>query len=677
MAIKSTISLVGLKSSASQSKSTAKTIQSFLSSNVKRKRNLYSSIKTIKKGRQERDKRKILQAKLFAPTLISSSVGQRNLTSTTYQGLSIGDRLLGLLKYAAAGFIFSNMPTWIALGSQFFQRLQTAGRILSTYGDETLRVLSGITDVFNSAFINISSFDFLDSSSRLKNSFDSLMTSVNDIGTGITDALNAILQPFTGIPPIGSEAPDNPPSTPSTSPSQTTPPSSPSSSDSWKQLLNLIASAESPGSRGYETILGGAKINGLTRMTITEAAKKAGDRFDGKGNYAIGRYQFTTLRDQAKNYGNLNPDKDLFTPENQDKIAIGIIKKKLGLTIEKIGKDPIGAGNILAKEWAGLPVLSNYGGKRRGQSYYQGYNSNAATISADEYESSLRKISAQRSQTSPSTSSSTQTQRNIPPNAPKFDPNKKYKSGDILTNSIGSGVSFIEIGDVLGAPRRGHLHQGIDIFCPQGTYIALRLDSEVVFAGWEDPKDHNKGYGQVIDIWVPQLGVQLRFAHCSGIIVTSGKIKAGKSFARVGSTGNSSGSHIHFEYNVKKGSSSGSSGDPSSYIPYLLLTSKLNNSSQLTSQQRSTTPLLPAAPITTREHQQQQAQINSHYQEGVVAGITQERRGRKIIVIDDRSGSTTQQIITDGGDDGGFSINESALLNNFIKNKLLLDLSYV
>ena len=206
MAIKPTISLRGLRSSAAQTGKTTKLIQSSLTSSVKQKKNLYSSIKTIKKRRSERDRRNLLQTQLVAPTLVRARGGPKLLATSTQQGLSIGDRLIGFLKYATAGWILSNIPTWTALGNQLVKRLKGAGDILSNYGDETLKVLTGIKDVFGAAFTNISNFDFLDSSSLLKNSFEDLMTNVDDLGKGIIDAFNVILQPFTDIPPLGSDA---------------------------------------------------------------------------------------------------------------------------------------------------------------------------------------------------------------------------------------------------------------------------------------------------------------------------------------------------------------------------------------------------------------------------------------------------------------------------------------
>ena len=62
----------------------------------------------------------------------------------------------------------------------------------------------------------------------------------------------------------------------------------------------------------------------------------------------------------------------------------------------------------------------------------------------------------------------------------------------------------------------------------------------------------------------------------------------------------------------------------------------------------------------------------------LLEGISQERQGRKIVVIDDRS-STVQQIISSGGSGGNYiqMSSEYSMLNTFMKNKLLLDLTYL
>lgn len=165
-----------------------------------------------------------------------------------------------------------------------------------------------------------------------------------------------------------------------------------SSNTEWSPVLDMIASAESNGR--YDIIYGGEIVDGITEMTIAEAAKRAGDRGDGK-NYAVGKYQFITLTEQAKAAG-LNPQKDKFSPTNQDKIAIHLIEKKRGVTKQMAKKNPTEAAKRLAMEWAGLPVLKATKGHKkdvtRGQSYYAGDGTNKATITPEAVEASFKKL---------------------------------------------------------------------------------------------------------------------------------------------------------------------------------------------------------------------------------------------------------------------------------------------
>ena len=160
----------------------------------------------------------------------------------------------------------------------------------------------------------------------------------------------------------------------------------------WAPVLEMIAGAESNGR--YDIMYGGKIIDGITEMTIAQAAKKAGDRGDGK-NYAVGKYQFITLVDQAKAAG-LNPNKDKFSPKNQDKIAIDLITRKRGVTKQMAKNNPKEAGKRLAMEWAGLPVLAPTKGHKRdvsrGQSYYAGDGVNKSTITPEEVEASFQKL---------------------------------------------------------------------------------------------------------------------------------------------------------------------------------------------------------------------------------------------------------------------------------------------
>jgi muramidase (phage lysozyme) len=175
-------------------------------------------------------------------------------------------------------------------------------------------------------------------------------------------------------------------------------PTTPTTSDSgqvdtgWSPVLELIAGAESKGR--YDIVYGGKILEGITEQTIVEAAKRAGDRGDGK-NYAVGKYQFITLVDQAKAAG-LDPTKDKFSPANQDKIAIHLIEQKRKVSKDLAKNNPNEAALRLAKEWAGLPVLApTKGAKRnitRGQSYYEGDEINKATITPEKVEAAFQKL---------------------------------------------------------------------------------------------------------------------------------------------------------------------------------------------------------------------------------------------------------------------------------------------
>ena len=89
--------------------------------------------------------------------------------------------------------------------------------------------------------------------------------------------------------------------------------------------------------------------------------------------------------------------------------------------------------------------------------------------------------------------------------------------------------------------RNGRRHTGLDIAAPQGSEIMAAADGLATFAG------ENGGYGNYLVIDHGG-GVETRYAHCSEILVKEGdRVGRGEVVALVGSTGNSTGPHLHFE----------------------------------------------------------------------------------------------------------------------------------
>jgi len=93
--------------------------------------------------------------------------------------------------------------------------------------------------------------------------------------------------------------------------------------------------------------------------------------------------------------------------------------------------------------------------------------------------------------------------------------------------------------------RWGRLHRGIDIAAPIGTPIVAAAAGEVVGAGWHG------GYGNLIKLEHLD-GSLTYYAHNNRILVTHGqKVRQGEQIAEMGSTGHSTGSHLHFEIHLR------------------------------------------------------------------------------------------------------------------------------
>jgi len=102
--------------------------------------------------------------------------------------------------------------------------------------------------------------------------------------------------------------------------------------------------------------------------------------------------------------------------------------------------------------------------------------------------------------------------------------------------------------------RWGRLHAGIDLAGPWGTSIYAATDGCVEYAGPEG------GYGEVMKIrdWD---GTETWYGHMSSFVVQHGCVHAGDPIARIGSGGDATGPHLHFEVRIN--------GTPINPIPFL------------------------------------------------------------------------------------------------------------
>lgn len=135
--------------------------------------------------------------------------------------------------------------------------------------------------------------------------------------------------------------------------------------------------------------------------------------------------------------------------------------------------------------------------------------------------------------------------------------NTKTSSGSVNTstnisgNKVNLGISLVKpvsgiISSRFGARSsiRSSSHTGLDIATSTGTPVSAAASGTVTFSGWKG------SYGNLLVI-THSNGVQTYYGHCSKLYASVGQsVSQGQTIAAVGSTGNSTGPHLHFEIRV-------------------------------------------------------------------------------------------------------------------------------
>lgn len=103
--------------------------------------------------------------------------------------------------------------------------------------------------------------------------------------------------------------------------------------------------------------------------------------------------------------------------------------------------------------------------------------------------------------------------------------------------------------------KTNKFHSGVDLAAPGGSNILAAESGKVISAGW------NGGYGNCLVVDHGG-GISTLYAHASRLCVSKGEyVTKGQVIAKVGTTGNSTGNHLHFEVLI-----GGKTTDPMAYI---------------------------------------------------------------------------------------------------------------
>ena len=140
-------------------------------------------------------------------------------------------------------------------------------------------------------------------------------------------------------------------------------------------------------------------------------------------------------------------------------------------------------------------------------------------------------------------------------------PRRPAPHRNVASTTPGGPVRFLRpvaapMGDQFG-PRGGRPHHGLDFPAPSGTAVTAGGVGVVRFAGWD-----TGGYGNLVVV-THRLGYESWYAHLASVSVVRGQsVSGGTILGGVGSTGRSTGPHLHFEVRLN--------GTPVDPLPMLL-----------------------------------------------------------------------------------------------------------
>lgn len=641
------------------SSKTIKKFQTILFNRTRVRRETFQKKTILQSRRIENERRKQREDELEAPNLVTKPRGPVRLIAGSAKGFF--ERLMGFLSYLTAGWIINNIPTWIAMGNEFIARTQKMGKILGNFVGNITNVLTNFTKLMGASLENLIKLDFSDTSGRVSTAFDDLNLSVKNWGTDFEDAIKLITTPLTKGIASGEDAPSTG--------TQIT------DEGAYERTAPYSGSGgAAPGAYDIASKLGATKEQwDIYRNTLAQI--ESGGRYDvpgGSGKYYDGRYQMGDLakKDASRILGipypghsddPNHPSRVAFrkNPELQERMFAAYTlandgylsrnskyqsKQTVEQKLQVLGYAH-NQGATGASRWLNTGIVGRDGFNTKGTAYSDALARNFRS-----------RVNPYPTQQIPSTPQPQITQRRGVTTTVRDEINVSGPSGG--TSSV--GLSREEGAQYLAGRGGGRKHAGIDIGTSgqRGYYVSFKQSGKVTYA-----RNNGKGYGNLVII--KSGNIEFYFAHLATILVKEGQQYNGETIGEIGKTGGDYPIHLHFEARPN--------GNPINPKPYLNL---LSIGRQLTGISGKTM----AIPTQTSPPSQAQITPTGTSQNSQISkSLAQERTGPTVIVS--QNPEPVQQMMYSGG--GGYSgggssqISDFALLNNFIKNKLLLDLAYL
>jgi murein DD-endopeptidase MepM/ murein hydrolase activator NlpD len=659
---------------------TIKKLQTILLNRTKVRREIFQRQTILQNRRIENERRKQREDELEAPNLVTKPRGAAGLIAGSAKGFF--ERLVGFLSYLTAGWIVNNLPTWIAMGKEFIARTQQMGKILGGFITNSMDIFKDFTRLLGAGLTNLMTFDFLDTSGRVSTAFDELNLSVENWGTGFEDVIKLITSPLTEGVASGEDAPST-----------------------GTQITDEGAykdSAPYSGSPAPQVMLEGG-ISGTT--ALLPAGAKGADRNIG----ATDRFGYSSSRGRQHNGIDIGTSKQkgyyvaflldgTATLGNQPKGAGLFVEIKSGGTTYKffhLAKFSIKSGPY--KAGTAIGEIGRTGNSTSEHLHYEVWPPGTRGVNPEPY-LNLIKIGKSLGKPTPApasvaSSSTSQPQQNL-----MGTPSSSSSGGEVGDALDKKVLTFISQGEAASGDPYG----GFNVSA--GRTPGRAVDHTI---GWlaKNAKGAMGRYQQMPQFildrakaagfnentkFTPEVQDKITLKQLESHSYNqwkSGKVSDEYFLGRLAATwraipqgpanaaklgGSPDGTYNDGTRNRSSGTWKGK-----------LATLKSLKSSSSQSIASSPSPAQTSTPATTQSPTPSPTQISSTgtpQNPQIPQSLAPERKGQTVIVSQNPSSPARQMMYSGGGGSsgGGSSpISDFALLNNFIKNKLLLDLAYL
>lgn len=632
------------KKSTSSVNQSVENISRIVATNTRVKRELFERSNILSSRREEASKRQEIEDRLESTRVSTSPKLGLSFASRSEKG-PLG-RLLGFLGFTFAGWIVENLPTWIFMGQEFISRINSFGRSMYSMVNSMQNIIKYFGDTLGYSLNSILRLDFDEFAGEgtVARSFEELNLAVQDLGTNITDTFKLFTTPLTESLETGEQAPGL---------------------GEQRESTMFPGVIQEPG--GYVT----AGLSGVSKQRIGNDASFLAE-----------------VKRVSQKYGIKEGDLlGLIASESGFNPAAGQIGDHVGLIQFGVGEaKSVGTSQAALKRMSRAEQMK-YVDKffeTRGLKKGAGAGQLYATVFAPAYASGdpnkvLYSSPSIEYRSNAPLDSNRDGKITVAEMGGRIEQKKKeFGISDriSITSTPSSPSSSSSSVQVTPAPmivtsgfgwRWGRQHQGIDLVPKtgkvEGTPVIIRKGGKVVYA--------NIGRGNMGQILITHDdGTQSRYLHVNNFKVKEGqKVTAGQtiaSLAAMGASGigNATAPHLHFEY---YSSTTAPPTDPTGvYKNYVSLGGKVIE-----------TPPNPLDP-NQQSRNVNPAQISAPPKPSQPEAMTPERKGSQMLFIDATQPqvpqvsypSQQQPSVTP-------TISEFKMLNNFIKNKLLLDLAYL